>query len=70
MRRKPTRGGARAGAGRPRTTGGGTAKPISFKVSPEVRARAEALAQLRGVKVGALARNALLAELAEEPPTT
>jgi hypothetical protein len=62
-KRKPTRGGARPGAGRPRTTGSDGARPVSFRLSAEARGRAAALAQARGVTVDALAREALLALL-------
>ena len=57
------RGGARSGAGRPVTTGSGSGKPISFKLPPDVRQRAEARAATAGVTVCALARDALLALL-------
>jgi len=57
------RGGARSGAGRPVTVGSGSGKPISFKLPPDVRQRAEARAAAAGIPVGALARDALLALL-------
>ena len=54
------RGGARRGAGHPVTTGSGATRPVSFRLSSEVRGRAEALANTRGVTVDALAREALM----------
>lgn len=63
MKRESTRGGARPGAGRPTTTGSGTARPVSFRLSAEARAQAEALAEISGQTVAALARDALLARL-------
>ena len=62
-KRTPKRGGARPGAGRPRTTGTGSAKPVSYKLADTDRARAEAAARQHGIVVNELARRALLAEL-------
>ena len=60
---KPSRGGARRGAGRPRTTGTGAIKPISCKLPEADRARAEAAARVAGVTLGEFARAAILVEL-------
>lgn len=56
-------GGARPGAGAPRTTGSADGPPIAFRLSADQRARAEAMARAQGVAVNALARDALLALL-------
>lgn len=60
MRRKSKRGGARAGAGRPRTTGTGSIRPVSYKLSETDRARAVAAASEQNVTLGQYARRALL----------
>lgn len=62
-KRKSKRGGARAGAGRPVTTGSKATKPISFRVSFAQRAHVEATAADQGVTVGELAKSALLKSL-------
>jgi hypothetical protein len=49
------------------TTGTGSAKPISFKISTDDRQRGEALAAERGVGVNELAKRAFLAVV--RPPT-
>jgi hypothetical protein len=62
-RRKPARGGARPGAGRPTTTGSGDGPPVSYRLSAADRARAVEMARERGTTVNALARDALQALL-------
>jgi len=46
--------------GRPSLNGGATASPhVGFRLSPELKSKAEQLARLRGISVSELARQAL-----------
>jgi hypothetical protein len=65
LKRKPTRGGRRPGAGAPRTTGSSDGPPVSFRLSADDRERVAEFARARGVGVNALARAALLALLGQ-----
>lgn len=59
--RKPTRGGARPGAGRPRTTGRGTGRAITLRVSEDEDAALTAAAGGDPSSVGRYLRGAGLA---------
>lgn len=51
-------------AGRPSLTGAGTASPrVSFRVTPDVRDRAAAIAEREGTTISQLAREALEARV-------
>lgn len=58
---KPTRGGARPGAGRPRTTGRGAGRPITLRVSDDENAALTAAAGGDPKAVGRYLRSAGLA---------
>ncbi len=53
----------KAKSGRPRTTGSKSTPTVQFRIGREDRSAADAVARSRGVTVGALARDALLALL-------
>lgn len=60
------RGGGRAGAGRPPSTGSGYAAPVTFKVPPPDRDAGERIARSRNLSVGEFAKMLFLQAIAKE----
>ena len=63
MKRKGKLGGRRAGAGRPVSTGSDGARPISFRLGSELRARLTARGEAAGVSADVAAKEIVVAEL-------